>query len=482
MREVKALAKLEHAHIVRYHQAWFECPPAGWQEQRDKHNLPPSAPDVTTYSPPAPYPHSSQPFSTGTDHPSPLSRDVNHDWEQSADNLRVRQRRKQPNIARRAVANRAAAAAAAHDFNPLKPFGHSQFDCDTFAAAGGDCEVMFDDTTVDDDASFDMTQSFTEDHSRNAHNCAAAAAAGDQRKWGSTGPFFVLHDFSDESSDQGTATEVRQSTSATNDLAESQTVGFLPNHDRLKTGAIDDSSSLDISFRDDVITASTNTLSSGAAVPFCDNRSSAHRSSRDQRLTNHDRCDDDSLDIVFEHSTNTDSHHRAEEHTSSAPSAATTNSSVSLPGHHHRASGGDPRNNDNSVAMTSHSTVRRASGALEQIPVNNNKRQNDNKNSIDDDQLKSPPGAPQSSTSTPPQQKLYLYIQMQLCQKTSLKEWLANAHDKKLNVLLDIFAQTVSAVAYVHDSGLMHRDLKVRACTTPVRLVRIDLQNMWWTE
>ena len=36
MREVKALAKLEHSGIVRYFNAWFEAPPAGWQEELDK--------------------------------------------------------------------------------------------------------------------------------------------------------------------------------------------------------------------------------------------------------------------------------------------------------------------------------------------------------------------------------------------------------------------------------------------------------------
>lgn len=35
MREVKALAKLDHPGIVRYYQSWLECPPLGWQERYD---------------------------------------------------------------------------------------------------------------------------------------------------------------------------------------------------------------------------------------------------------------------------------------------------------------------------------------------------------------------------------------------------------------------------------------------------------------
>lgn len=35
LREVKALAKLDHQHIVRYFNTWLEEPPRGWQEKHD---------------------------------------------------------------------------------------------------------------------------------------------------------------------------------------------------------------------------------------------------------------------------------------------------------------------------------------------------------------------------------------------------------------------------------------------------------------
>lgn len=39
MREVKALAKLEHQHIVRYFNSWVENPPVGWQQTHDNNWL-----------------------------------------------------------------------------------------------------------------------------------------------------------------------------------------------------------------------------------------------------------------------------------------------------------------------------------------------------------------------------------------------------------------------------------------------------------
>ncbi|XP_078717730.1 eukaryotic translation initiation factor 2-alpha kinase 3 isoform X2 [Lampetra fluviatilis] len=68
-----------------------------------------------------------------------------------------------------------------------------------------------------------------------------------------------------------------------------------------------------------------------------------------------------------------------------------------------------------------------------------------------------------ASTETGPVPRLFLYIQMQLCRKDSLKEWLnsrTNAADRSRTECLTIFQQIVNAVQFLHVSGLMHRDLK----------------------
>ena len=57
--------------------------------------------------------------------------------------------------------------------------------------------------------------------------------------------------------------------------------------------------------------------------------------------------------------------------------------------------------------------------------------------------------------------KMYLYIQMQLCEKNSLSEWLKKEQTRDIKLVLNTFQQIVNAVQYVHLQGLIHRDLKV---------------------
>uniref|UniRef100_A0A182N7B5 non-specific serine/threonine protein kinase n=1 Tax=Anopheles dirus TaxID=7168 RepID=A0A182N7B5_9DIPT len=65
------------------------------------------------------------------------------------------------------------------------------------------------------------------------------------------------------------------------------------------------------------------------------------------------------------------------------------------------------------------------------------------------------------ATSHTQSNKLYLYIQMQLCHKQSLKEWLSmNGFPARRDKIVPIFEQIVAGVEYVHLKGLIHRDLK----------------------
>lgn len=58
--------------------------------------------------------------------------------------------------------------------------------------------------------------------------------------------------------------------------------------------------------------------------------------------------------------------------------------------------------------------------------------------------------------------RVYLYIQMQLCKKQSLKDWLRlNSLDMRHQQIVPIFKQIVEGVEYCHLKGLIHRDLKV---------------------
>ncbi|XP_043368661.1 eukaryotic translation initiation factor 2-alpha kinase 3 isoform X3 [Dermochelys coriacea] len=63
----------------------------------------------------------------------------------------------------------------------------------------------------------------------------------------------------------------------------------------------------------------------------------------------------------------------------------------------------------------------------------------------------------------PTSPKVYLYIQMQLCRKENLKDWMNRRcmiEERERAECLQIFLQIAEAVQFLHSKGLMHRDLK----------------------
>lgn len=78
------------------------------------------------------------------------------------------------------------------------------------------------------------------------------------------------------------------------------------------------------------------------------------------------------------------------------------------------------------------------------------------------------PSIPCSAIRPPLTPKVYLYIQMQLCRKENLKDWMAQRclpEQREHTQCLDIFLQIAEAVDFLHSKGLMHRDLKVEPAT-----------------
>jgi serine/threonine protein kinase len=57
----------------------------------------------------------------------------------------------------------------------------------------------------------------------------------------------------------------------------------------------------------------------------------------------------------------------------------------------------------------------------------------------------------------------YIYIQMELCQRETLRHWLdkfKNENRGRLQIII-IFQQILNAISYIHSQDLIHRDLKV---------------------
>lgn len=83
----------------------------------------------------------------------------------------------------------------------------------------------------------------------------------------------------------------------------------------------------------------------------------------------------------------------------------------------------------------------------------------------------------------PSSPKVYLYIQMQLCRKENLKDWMnsrCTIEERERSMCLHIFLQIAEAVEFLHSKGLMHRDLKVCICGTLLK--SFNLTSYEWEQ
>lgn len=91
--------------------------------------------------------------------------------------------------------------------------------------------------------------------------------------------------------------------------------------------------------------------------------------------------------------------------------------------------------------------------------------------------LKLPIQAPTPAPRLALTPKVYLYIQMQLCRKENLKDWMAQRSQPELrehSQCLAIFLQIAEAVDFIHSKGLMHRDLKVQQAYCTFSVLNVD--------
>ncbi|CAH1797366.1 unnamed protein product [Owenia fusiformis] len=359
-REVKALAKLEHIGIVRYYQAWFESPPQGWQEGRDK--------DMEDSECLTPTPCNSIRDNTSSVVPNYLNM----------------------------------------DFNPLKPFG-------------GQMDTQ------------DLLQDTLDKHENSSYG-------------------FVPHKNlpSDESGSFSLGTPANQCQCDNEDSldiqftsinSESQTQSGSP-FKQYRTPANDCKCENEDSFDVEFINSNSQTQS-GGSKPYIRHLASDIS---------------ESFNIVFEDSgckdKSRDSQHSNDKvHLESSMEPSNTDSSEGL----------STISQDIIVSNTKRSYTNNNSDSLKNIVIDQTKEDSgllQPMNGITNTWTKSLADvAPKCQHQLQP--NLYLYIQMQLCKRETLKDWLnARTLNRDKFELLDIFDQILQAVGYVHDSGLMHRDLK----------------------
>ena len=364
MREVKALAKLDHSGIVRYYQAWFENPPPGWQEEKDRYakDIMPSCTPTPMYSSDG---AQSQSFTPSKNYSSKSESSLRDPLDPFTKNSLLHH-------------------------NPLNPFGGFG------------------------DASF---------------NTKSEVNKSQNQKKGSSGGFVPNVQDSSDSYSFGIS-------------RNTHTKNVDPNSFSVEFRNSDSESNWDVN-------SSSNAKQSN--VPF--NRYDSNVSNR-VRFDLGDRTND-SLDIVFEDS-----------------GCAEKNSDDIFFDNMEEASGSIVNAQESSWSWIEREGIRnRHNQSITRHPhfaLNEMSSESQNSssqivsNSSQNRQSASDLEPNENKNKSNPVPKLYLYIQMQLCRRESLKDWLnENTLSRDRKQLVDIFDQILCAVDYIHECGLMHRDLKV---------------------
>lgn len=464
MREVKTLAHCEHQNIVRYFQAWVETPPAGWQEKEDRIWMDREA------------------LSHSVDIDSPTMDDDDDDDEESSLLPSSSLPSASPQVVFSKVINRRERGLDAwitglntneclnfDEDNRKTSFLNGDDSFIQFRADGSfDCsDAVFADppngttttcsTSVENSVDIVFTDETRQQKQRQPANRSQPPKAVQSFSQNDSFQIVFQHPSCASSRNGWSNGETGDGTTTTE--GESTTSDGLNGNDD------EDSDSFRIEFKH-----STNGAEDHRTGHSDDDDDDDESTTSDRNALDDDDNDDDDSDsfrIEFKHSTNGAGDTVATEHRTGCDYSADVPHAVAIP----IAKLQKQRTCSENIVSTAFGSPGRRRVVVDDCVVDA---------STGPDGAAVVPAAPFRRTHRRPlsldltaasrqrkaveqfnTNRMYLYIQMQLCKKQSLKDWLRlNDLQTRQRDIVSVFRQIVDGVEYCHLKGLIHRDLK----------------------